>query len=237
VNQVSLRRNSIVRTLGLIVVLLATASFGGQIFVYTTGHKTVHGLIHLFDLDAERNIPTFFSACLILICALLLATISSLKSNHKEHFTSHWKFLAGWFLFMAIDENASIHEMLIAPMHKLLGGKNLGLFYFSWVIPGIVVVVLLATLFLRFWLRLPRKTRLAFLLAAITYISGVIGFEMIGGYYAELHGKENLIYNVFVTIEESLEMTGLIIFIGSLIGYIADNYYEVQLQFSGGFKK
>jgi hypothetical protein len=237
VNQLSLNYNFMTRILRLIVVLLAMISFSEKLIVYWTGHK-IDSLIQLFDLDFEHNIPTFFSATLILICFLLLLTISLLKSNHRGYFVLHWQVLAAVFFLMAIDETASIHERLIDPTRKILSsGNHLGIFYFSWVVPGIAIVLLLSIFFLQFWLHLPAKTRSAFLVAAIVYISGVIGFEMIGGYYAELYGKENLIYNFFVTIEESLEMIGIVLFFESLLEYMANNYYELQLRFVGGYKK
>ena len=64
----------------------------------------------------------------------------------------------------------------------------LGIFNFAWVIPGNALVLVLALFFLQFWLRLPTKTRLTFFVAGVTYIGGCIGFELIGGNYAELHG-------------------------------------------------
>ena len=40
-------------------------------------------------------------------------------------------------------------------------------------------------------------------------------------------------YRMIVTIEESLEMAGLIIFIWALLKYIAENYKEVRFRFDG----
>ena len=68
------------------------------------------------------------------------------------------------------------------------------------------------------------------MIAGAAYIGGCIGFESIGGYYAELHGKQTFIYNSLVTVEESLEMAGVIIFIWGLMEYIADNYSKVTFR-------
>ena len=46
---------------------------------------------------------------------------------------------------------------------------------------------------------------------------GAIGVELIGGRYLELHGVENLTYAMITTVEESLEMAGVIIFIWALL--------------------
>jgi hypothetical protein len=67
--------------------------------------------------------------------------------------------------------------------------------------------------------------------AATLLIGGAIGIELVGGRYAELHGSEHLTYSMIVTLEESLEMAGVIVFIYALLKYIADNYKEVQFRF------
>ena len=46
----------------------------------------------------------------------------------------------------------------------------------------------------------------------------------------ELHGRDNLTYSMMVTVEESLEMGGVILFIWALLVYIADNYKEVRFE-------
>jgi hypothetical protein len=68
-------------------------------------------------------------------------------------------------------------------------------------------------------------------MAAILYIGGAIGVELFEGRYAELHGTSNLTYNMFITVEESLELGGVILFIWGLLVYIADNHKEVRLRF------
>jgi hypothetical protein len=130
-----------------------------------------------------------------------------------------------------VDEAWSIHERLITPVRGLLGDGPLGILYFAWVIPGIAVVFVLTLSFLGFLLRLPAKTRFSFLVAATLFIGGALGIELVGGRYAELHGVENLTYSMIATVEESLEMAGVIVFIYALLKYIADNYNEVRFRF------
>ena len=70
-------------------------------------------------------------------------------------------------------------------------------------------------------------------MAATLYIGGAIGVELIGGRFAELHGKRNLTYHLLTTVEESLEMGGVILFIWALLVFIADKYKEVAFRFEG----
>jgi hypothetical protein len=229
-NQISFNPSKTACILGAVAFILALISMAGQFILYTTGNK-LYGLVLLFDIDAEYNIPTFFSMLLLLFAALLISVIAVLEKNRNASHTIHWAILSLGFLFMAIDEMVCIHERLVNPIRKLLGEGSRGVFNFAWVIPGIALVIVLVPLFLKFWMRLPSKTRFTFLIASTLYIGGCIGFELIGGYYAELHGLKNLTYSMLTTVEESLEMSGIILFIWGLLIYLADNYKEVQLNF------
>lgn len=229
-NQISLNPSKIACVFGTVAFFLVLVSIGGQLLFYTTGNK-LYGIVLLFDIDAEYNIPTFYSMFLLLFTALLLLVIAILEKKRKASYALHWAILSFGFFLMAIDEIVCLHERLVSPIRRMLGAGNRGIFNFAWVIPGIALVLILVPLFLRFWLRLPSKTRFTFLMAASIYIGGSIGFELIGGYYAELHGLKNLAYNMLTSTEESLEMAGIILFIWGLLTYLANKYKDVQFCF------
>lgn len=233
VTPISLNPSSVARALGAVAFFLVLASIAGQLMVYLTGHEHVYGLVRLFNVGTELNLPAFFSSFLLLFAALLLAVITVLEKKQGASHVAHWTVLSFGFLLMAVDESVSLHEMLVEPTRKLLGDNDLGAFYFAWVIPGSVLVLALGLYFLKFLLHLPAKTRLTFLAAAIIYLGGAIGFELIGGRYAELHGTHNLAYNMISTVEESFEMAGVIIFIWALLRYIAGTHNEVGFRFDG----
>lgn len=230
-NQISLKPSTVARILGAVACFLVLASIGGQFSKFVLGHGTLKGFVDLFNVDLEKNIPTFFSVLLLLFTSLLLALITLINRKKRTAHVLKWAILSSGFMFLAYDEAFQVHEKLIKPIRVLLGGENLGVFYFAWVIPGIAVVLVLALFFLRFMLHLPTKTRLRFLVAVILFIGGAIGIELIGGSYAELNGTQNLMYSIIVTIEESLEMGGLIVFIWALLRYCDDNYEEVRFLF------
>lgn len=196
------------------------------------GHDYVYGLLspaeQLFNVDREQNVPTLFSVVLLLFAASLLCCITVLQRQKQDSDVSKWMILTGGFMYLAIDEGWSFHEMLIEPMRGLLGHDGLGIFYFAWIIPAMVGVALLALLFLGFLFRLPSSTRWSFIIAGSLYLGGAIGIEMLGGRYAEAHGFENLTYQLIAHAEESLEMIGVIVFIYALLRYLAGQYPEVQ---------
>ncbi|MGB0911521.1 MAG: hypothetical protein ACPGYT_14255 [Nitrospirales bacterium] len=229
-SHILLHPTAIARSLGALAFLLVLASVGGQLMTYLMGHDHIYGLVKLFYLDEERNIPTSFSTLLLLFASLLLAVIMGLEKQQAESRLIYWAILSFGFLFMAADEVLSIHERWTEPVRELLGNGNLGIFYYAWVIPYFILILILVPLFLRFLIRLPTKTKFAFVIAGAIYIAGSMGVELIGGYYAEMHGRFNLTYSMIVTVEESLEMGGVILFIWALLSYISDNYKEVQFR-------
>lgn len=205
---------------------------GGQLIKYVGGHDYVYGLLPLantlFNVDREQNITTLFSVFLLLCSAVLLAVFALTKRQQRDPDLSRWAILTCGFLYLAIDEAWSFHEMLNEPVRGLLGRDNLSIFYFAWAIPAMAGVLTFALFFLGFLLRLPLTTRLSFVGAGSLYLGGAVGIEMIGGRYAEVHGLENLTYQLIAHAEESLEMAGIIVFIYALLRYFAEQYCEVQ---------
>lgn len=229
--QISVHPFSVARFLGAVAFLLVLASIGVSLMQkYLFGYDYAREFVALFYVDREQNIPTFFSLLLLLLAFLLLAIITVLNRKQKAHDVLQWAILTFGFLLMAFDEAFEFHEKLILPVRSLLHSGNLGIFYFAWVIPGILLIITVAIFYLRFLLHLPATTRLFFITAAALYVGGAIGFELIGGRYVELHGTQNLTYSIIATIEESLEMAGVIVFIWALLAYIANNYKEVTFR-------
>jgi len=230
-NQISLNASLITRVLVIAAFLLLLADIAGVFIKYFTAYEHVYKLINLFDFDRERNIPTGFSAFLLVFAAQLLAVITLLEKKRTSLYWIYWAILSFGFFIMAVDEVFAYHEKSIDPLSKLLGGGNLGVFHFTWVVPAILFVFFLALFYLKFLLRLPSKTRLSFLIAAALYLGGTIGCELIGGHIYELHGIHNLTYGLITTLEESLEIAGTIVFIWALLVYITSHYKDVQFRF------
>lgn len=230
---VVLNRRTIVQWLSVATVLLLMASLAGQGMKYGFGHDSAYGLVRLFYLDAEGNIPTFFSALLLLLAALLLASIAALKHAVQAPYRRHWAILAFLFLLMAVDEAAGLHEMLNGLGRWLMGRRITHFFHYGWVMFGLVMVLVVALSFLKFFLHLPPSTQLQFFTAAAALVGGAIGVEIAEGYYAASRGGENSFrFSLFVTLEEGLEMTGVIIFINALLAYLTQHHKGAVLKLS-----
>ena len=128
-----------------------------------------------------------------------------------------------------MDEAVSFHEMLIVPMRNLFNLS--GVFYFGWVVPATVFVIVFAVVFSKFLFQLPLMTRMFFTLAAVVYVGGALGFEYIEGWYSAQHGWENFTFRLLVLIEEIFEMSGVIVFIYGILGYMSEYLQVIQFEF------
>ena len=233
ITALALNPRRITRTLAAIACVLILLSLAGQIFKHVFGHDDVHGLVLLFYVDQEHNIPSFFSAAQLLLAATLLALIAALKAGTGGTFRYRWAGLALTFLYMSVDEAVGIHELLTGPTRTMLGLPDHGIFQFAWVIPGAMIAVALGLWFLRLLLSLPPRTRRQFIVAAVLFVGGALGFELLGGLYYR-QGAETFGYSLLSTAEEGLEMAGIIVFIDALLQYVAGEYREILLRIEGG---
>lgn len=203
-----------VRGLFLVSLFLFLAGLAGQVIRFTTGDGHVYGFVPKFNLDAEMNVPTWFSSALFALCGLLALQVAAREAAPGRR--RKWRFLAGALFVCSIDDIAAMHEMLVDPVRSILHTR--GLFHFAWVVPGILLVVFLAGYLGPLFLRLPPPVKRTFFLAAAVFLSGTIGLEMAGGAFVALHGPNHFAYSLLAHLEELLELFGPILFIkGTLV--------------------
>jgi hypothetical protein len=189
--------------------------------VYGGWHEIlVDFMISEFYMDDESNVPTYFNTALLIALPPLFFVIFAWKQALVDKFRYHWFGLVAIFLFLSMDEAASLHERLI----KIVGGavSAKGIFHFPWLIPGLIAVAVFFVLYLVFFLHLDTKFKILFLLSFIVYLMGVIGGEMVSGYFLSID-KRGFPYAVATSVEETLEMTGVAMMIYSLLEYIKTN--------------
>ena len=194
-----------------------TAGVASVAWRHGLGERSGFGLIHLFNLDAESTVPSWYSSSALLAAAGLLGLIARAERERASRDWRHWAGLAIIFVVLSLDETASVHELAIRPLQLAL--RPGGPLAFGWVIPGAAFVALVGAIYLGFMLRLPPPTRRRFLLAGGLFVGGALGFEMVGGalYTAYGMGLETALASI---VEETLEMVGIVVFIHALLGHL-----------------
>jgi hypothetical protein len=107
------------------------------------------------------------------------------------------------------------------------------MFHFAWVLPMMVVVALLAIYFVPFLRRLPARTRNRLMVAATVYVGGAIGGELVEGWYVATQHYDDFVFSIMSTIEESLELAGVILLIRALLDYVESTIGEICLVVGG----
>jgi hypothetical protein len=201
-----------------IVGLLLLSHVLVQILGRALGDDQLLGLLPLLNVGTERNLPTFYSASTMLLCSGLLLLLVRLEWRAPGAARLFWAGLAAVFFALACDEMLVLHEKLIEPVRSALGTS--GVLYYAWVIPYGAFALAFAGAYSRFLWRLPRRTAGLLVLSGAVFVSGALGLEMAGGYWRESYGHDG-VYVALQTIEEALEMSGIVLFLYSLLDYMA----------------
>lgn len=226
------------------VILLLLAALPPLLIWRATGHDYLYGWVPLaqaeFDMNGENNVPTWFSSGLLLLAASLLAIVGSVQRAGRHRYAVHWLGLAAVFLLLSADETASFHEKLINPISgalTVLGLRAGGVLGYAWVVVGAAFVLAVGIAYLGFLRALPVRTRRLFIASAVLFVGGAIGMELIGGYYHDLLGDAYLATPRHVLLshaEESLEMSGTILFIYALLSYLKVHVGSLRVAFAEG---
>ena len=190
--------------LGIVAVLFCGNAMSVITRLYL-GHDYVHGLVPLFDFNAESNIPTLYSSAALIFAGVLLAGLG-VKARHDRFARTSWFILAAVFAFLAIDETALLHERL-APSEATSG-----------IVPYLIVLSLLVLGLAKFLLALPRRILGLFLASGSVFLLGAVVFEVLGGVYH----PESLAFALYSTVEETFEMLGIVLFVFSLLTHMSD---------------
>jgi hypothetical protein len=181
--------------------------------------------VRQFNLEEENNIPSWFQSTVLLGISLMLGVIAAAKRQQRDRFAFQWAGLAVLFAGLSLDESASLHEMTATQIRTLL--HTSGLFYFAWVVPALLFLAVMAVTYWRFLMHLETHERRRFIASAVVYAGGAVGMEMLGGAYFSAHSNTADLTYIFMSgLEETLEMTGAILFTASLLDYLRTHLPE-----------
>lgn len=109
-------------------------------------------LYQFVDLDAESNPAAWLASSLLLLNAIVLGLLAVTAPGRRDR--RRWAVLALLTLLVSFDEAAGLHERMSIALHLALDTS--GALAAAWVIPGGILVVAVATVYLRFLLGLAR---------------------------------------------------------------------------------
>lgn len=185
----------------IFVLLLSVNTLFTLLYV---GHYLVfnYAPAQVFDLDAETNIPTWYSSAQLLMISLALLSIYYAQPKNVFYKTVTLLLGSIVFLFLSIDEVAQLHEKLNSTA------------FGTWISLYIAVCFAILLILRKEIVCLCRSNHKALclgLVGAILYLiamsSEYVGFYFYGDTYWS-KAEKPLGYIVEVAFEELLEMTG-----------------------------
>lgn len=176
-----------------------------------------------FHLNSEMSFPAYYSSMLLWVACLIIGYIAYVEKEKSTKYWKHWILLSVLFLALSIDEMLAIHEEVTEYLRISLNISGPG--QYAWAIVGTAFVIVLFIFFAKFLFSLPFKTQVRLYISAAVFLGGALGMELIGGYFGDADTTV-LYHNIFVIIEESMEMFGVILFIRALLLYLREEWFN-----------
>ena len=186
--------------------------------------------VRKFDFTAEKNAPSIFSTALLFLAGVILLWLSQIQKRLTGAFKM-WMGLGLVFLFLAADELLRIHEKLNGVFKDLEIAETIT---YVWTIPYAIAGIVLLLMISKPLLQLPRDTFVRFAVAGFIFVFGAMGLELLAGSLianAEAGYQASWELAVLSTIEESLEMIGVILFIAALLRHKVKYMSQAAEQF------
>ena len=188
-------------------------------------------MVEKFSLENEGNFPTYFSAFLLFFAATLFGIIGRGIRLTKNSYWRYWWGLSLIFVFLSLDEAVQLHEKLDTDL-IWSSFDTYGLLAWPWVILYGSLAAMVALIYGKFWWDLPGKYRVLFGLSAALYVGSAIGLEMFEAREFTTNGGATFKFLLLTSIEESLEITAIILVISTCFRYIGEHMPDLQISFA-----
>lgn len=211
---VRMSANRILAYLLFVIGLLVFVHLALGALAYYSGSSWAKELYEVFSVGYDQSVPTHFAVCQWFVGAALAFKIGARTKNSARE-RRGWFIIAAVALFNSIDELAMFHERLTGPVRSFLGAE--GFLFYAWVIPYAAIILVLCLILTKFLLSISRDTLLLLVISGVVFVLGAVGLEMVGANIVYNGSIDGLIYKLVFTLEETLEMLGVSLFIYTLL--------------------
>ena len=212
----------IATVLAVVIAILSAVSFAGEVIsdFVIVGDKYVDRITEWVDVNHEGSIPTWYATITLASCALMLGVIAIDAAQRRKPYPRQWAALAVIFALLSLEEILGVHSEATGRLRSIVSITEGPGYAIALAVIALIGLAAVALLFGRFYLQLPSKWRRWFTIGALIYVLGVFASDAVGDYLISAAGDATLAYDIVLTVEEALEMTGVLIFIVMLLEYI-----------------
>lgn len=209
--QLTLDRTRIVQVLAGVCVTLVALGVGAGLLLRGAPPFSVESVARLFLLDAEAVVPAWWTASLLLLCALALPLAAAAVPAHRRRLL----LLAVAFVALSVDEASVVHERATGLLNLLLTGDAEG-DKPVWVVVALPVVVAVGLYVLPVLRSAPTAVQRRWYLALVLYVGGAVVVEVLVNAVLGVD-VESVGYVFAAALEEGLEMLGVVVFLDSAL--------------------
>lgn len=231
--EIIIKPKRIVLVLGIIICLLIAGNIVSILlydFLQPEARSSLDIVLEYLNVRTENSFPTYFSTLQLFFSAAVLFLIAIIRKKQKASDYLHWIYLAAIFLFLSMDESIMIHEVIARKIKHHIALT--GVFFYAWIIPYSLFVIAVLVAYIPFLRKLPPSTKKGMVLSGGIFVTGALGFEALESWYFTSTGITGLLYQSFTTIEEAMEMTGILLFIYTLLRYLELQLGRISIIFS-----
>jgi hypothetical protein len=189
----------------VVVMSLAVTVAAWRLQVAAPGSAPIAAL-RWFDVNSERNLPTAWSA-LLLLASAVAAALLAVRGG------AGWVLVAVTCAFLALDESFELHERL-GGLGSSVADDRL---HFAWVVPGAALACVVGLLLLRRLRAQPVQVRRRLVVAGAVYLTGALVLETLSGQVLRAYGAGGKAYTLVTSVEEGLEMAGASLLLAALL--------------------
>ncbi len=199
----------------VVLMSLAVTVAAWRLQVAAPGSAPIAAL-RWFDVNSERNVPTAWSALLLLACAVVAALLA-VRGTGSAVPGSGWVLVSGTCAFLAVDESFEVHERL-GGLGATVTDDRL---HFAWVVPGAALATVVGLVLLRRLRAQPVQVRRRLVAAGAVYLTGALVLETASGQVLRTFGAGGTAYTLVTSVEEGLEMAGASLLLAALLVQLA----------------
>ena len=210
----------LLKLLIFIAIVIASLSFlaRGLFTLNYIGPK----LLTFFDVDQEKNLPTWYSSIQLSVAGLLCLLIYLFeKYSSKITIVSRlfWIGLGLTFLFLSLDELVQLHEIFD---HRGLFGITKHARWYVYYIPITVIFIIIFSLFSRIIFKNKSHILKYFCVGGVIFLAAALCGDMVKEIIFSHKSLSSIpaILTIQTTIEEFMEMIGISICLTSILEFL-----------------
>ncbi len=223
---ISISARRVVTLLLLLIVPMTALGVAALVYRLYLNRSRFAAVVEVFEIGQEGTIQNWYAVCLLLLCAAFLALAARLERRTHGPYPWHWAGMAVVFLVFSLEEELDLHIRATPFLRSALHAG--GIFYWAWVIPGALFVLIFALVYAPLLRALPAPIRSLLIAGGAIFVAGALGLEFAEGYFFTVTQDPRI--DAWLTlVEEVMEMIGVLLLLYAVLLHLSSYLKELRI--------